>query len=245
MFFLKRFIVIALLQLLIFSFIFTLFVFSFNQRREVSKVQSKALASVIAEQASYYFEENNGKFSSNDFFSFLDNRIGVEKLTSAFNVNPPELLTVYFRSDILRGVVNAGTDINLIKDDNSPFNQSNKFFFNNKYVAIKPFYIESSEKPYGVVRIETSNIPILTEVLYNNGIFYMLLFLILNNQAFLFYLWMRKKKSLDVETGYLKESSLGSIKIMHKLLGDVIEDHKGSDISKNSSSNILNIDDKK
>jgi hypothetical protein len=56
---------------------------------------------------------------------------------------------------------------------------------------------------------------------------------------------MRKKKSLDVETGYLKESSLGSIKIMHKLLGDVIEDHKTSDISKNSSSNILNIDDKK
>tara|TARA_B100001769_G_scaffold42005_1_gene29217 strand:+ start:539 stop:1276 length:738 start_codon:yes stop_codon:yes gene_type:complete len=245
MFFLKRFIVIALLQLLIFSFIFTLFVFSFNQRREVSKVQSKALASVIAEQASYYFEENNGKFSSNDFFSFLDNRIGVEKLTSAFNVNPPELLTVYFRSDILRGVVNAGTDINLIKDDNSPFNQSNRFFFNNKYVAIKPFYIESSDKPYGVVRIETSNIPILTEVLYNNGIFYMLLFLILNNQAFLFYLWMRKKKSLDVETGYLKESSLGSIKIMHKLLGDVIEDHKASDIPKKSSSNILNIDDKK
>ena len=73
----------------------------------------------------------------------------------------------------------------------------------------------------------------------------MLLFLILNNQAFLFYLWMRKKKSLDVETGYLKESSLGSIKIMHKLLGDVIEDHKVSDIPKKSSSNILNIDDKK
>ena len=79
---------------------------------------------MIAEQASYYFEENNGKFSSNDFFSFLDNRIGVEKLTSAFNVNPPELLTVYFRSDILRGVVNAGTDINLIKD--AMFSSSNE-----------------------------------------------------------------------------------------------------------------------
>ena len=99
--------------------------------------------------------------------------------------------------------------------------------------------------PYGVVRIETSNIPILTEVLYNNGLFYMLLFLILNNQAFLFYLWTKKKKSLDVDTGYLKESSLGSIKIMHKLLGDVIQDHKTPNTENNKPANVLNIDDKK
>ena len=170
MYFLKRLIVIVLLQLLIFSFIFTLFVFSFNQRREVSKNQSKALASVIAEQASNYFEENNNNFSSKDFFNFLDDQIGVQKLTNAFNVNPPELLTVYFRSDIMKGIVNAGTDDNLNKDDDSPFNKTNKFFFNNKYVAIKPFFIGTSDMPYGVVRIETSNIPILTEVLYNNGL---------------------------------------------------------------------------
>ena len=132
MYFLKRLIVIVLVQLLIFSFIFTLFVFSFNQRREVSKNQSKALASVIAEQASNYFEENNNNFSSKDFFNFLDDQIGVQKLTNAFNVNPPELLTVYFRSDIMKGIVNAGTDDNLNKDDDSPFNNTNKFFFNNK-----------------------------------------------------------------------------------------------------------------
>ena len=56
---------------------------------------------------------------------------------------------------------------------------------------------------------------------------------------------MRKKKSLDIETGYLKESSLGSIKIMHKLLGDIIVDHSVTDSGKKNSSNILNIDDKK
>mgnify|MGYP006114213499 FL=1 len=245
MYFLRRFLVIALIQLIIFSFIFTLFVFSFNQRREVSKNQSKALASIIAEQASNYFEENNRNFSSNDFFNFLDNQIGVQKLTNAFNVNPPEILTIYFRTDIIKGNVDAGTDSRLNKDDNSPLNRSNKFFFNNKYVAIKPFFVGTSDTPYGVVRIETSNIPILTEVLYNNGIFYMLLFLILNNQAFLFYLWMRKKRSLDVDTGYLKESSLGSIKIMHKLLSDVIEDHKSSVTNKDNPNNVLSIDDKK
>ena len=132
MFFLKRFIVIALLQLLIFSFIFTLFVFSFNQRREVSKVQSKALASVIAEQASYYFEENNGKFSYNDFFSFLDNRIGVDKLTSAFNVNPPELLTVYFRSDISNYFGLESMVVTHLRDDAS----STRVYCKNCYSCI-------------------------------------------------------------------------------------------------------------
>ena len=67
MYFLKRFIVIVLIQLLIFSFILTLFVFSFNQRREVSKTQSKALASVIAEQASNYYSQNTRNLSSKDF----------------------------------------------------------------------------------------------------------------------------------------------------------------------------------
>ena len=153
MYFFKRFVVIALIQLLIFSFIFTLFVFSFNQRREVSKNQSKALASVIAEQASNYYDQNDKNLSSKDFFIFLDNQIGVEKLTNAFNVNPPELLTIYFRSDILKGTVNAGTDNNLNKDDASPFNRTNRFFFNNKYVAIKPFFISDFDKHYGVVRI--------------------------------------------------------------------------------------------
>ena len=136
MYFLKRFLLIVLLQVVIFSFIFTLFIFNFNQRREVNKTQSKALATVIAEQATKYFEISKNNFSSKEFFSYLDKQIGVDKLTNAFNLNPPELLTIYFRSDIEKGYVNAGTDDNLKKDDNSSLNKSTKYFFNNKYVAI-------------------------------------------------------------------------------------------------------------
>lgn len=247
MYFLKRFLLIVLLQVIIFSFIFTLFIFNFNQRREVNKTQSKALATVIAEQATKYFEISKNNFSSKEFFSYLDKQIGVDKLTNAFNLNPPELLTIFFRSDIEKGYVNAGTDDNLKKDDNSSLNKSTKYFFNNKYVAIKPFFLKNSDSPFGVVRIETSNIPILVDVLSSNGIFYLFLFLILNNQAFLFYLWIRKKKDVVLDKGYLKESSLGSIKIMHKLLGDVIEDHNSQDSSESKApkNNILNIDKKK
>lgn len=248
MYFLKRFSVIVLIQLLILSFIFILFLFNFNQRREINKIQSKELASIIGEQASNYFQKNRNHYSSNDFFNYLDSQIGVQKLTNAFNVNPPEILTIYFVSDIEKGVVNAGVDANFAKDDTAAINKQIKYFFNNKYVAIKPFFLNGYDKPYGIVRIETSTIPILTDVLAHSGIFYLFLYLILNNQAFLFYLWVRKKQDVVLEQGYLKESSLGAIKIMHKLLGDVIDDHKevdGSKSASNDKTNIINLDDKK
>ena len=61
-------------------------------------------------------------------------------------------------------------------------------------------------------------------------------------------MWVRKKQDVVLEQGYLKESSLGAIKIMHKLLGDVIDDHKevdGSKSASNDKTNIINLDDKK
>ena len=248
MYFLKRFAVITSIQLLILSFIFVLFIFNFNQRREINKIQSKELASIVAEQASNYFQKNKINYSSNDFFNYLDSQIGIQKLTTAFNLNSPEILTIYFRSDIEKGIVDAGVDSNFNKDDTSPANKSIKYFFNNKYVAIKPFFLDGAKKLHGVVRIETNTIPILTNVLANNGIFYLFLFLILNNQAFLFYLWVRKKKDVVLDQGYLKDSSLGAIKIMHKLLGDIIDDHKESKDAESINdiaTNIVNLDDKK
>ena len=128
MYFLKRLSVIALIQFLILSFIFILFLFNFNQRREVNKIQSKELASIIGEQASNYFQKNRNHYSSNDFFNYLDSQIGVQKLTNAFNVNPPEILTIYFVSDIEKGVVNAGVDANFAKDDTAAINKQIKYF---------------------------------------------------------------------------------------------------------------------
>jgi hypothetical protein len=53
----------------------------------------------------------------------------------------------------------------------------------------------------------------------------LLLFLILNNQAFLFYLWTKKKRPAGSDLEYIKESSIGSIKIMQKILNQIIDDH--------------------
>ena len=70
----------------------------------------------------------------------------------------------------------------------------------------------------GVVRVEVDNIPLILRTLSTNAVFYLLLFLILNNQAFLFYLWTKKKKPPISDTSYIKESSIGSIKIMQKII---------------------------
>jgi len=37
---------------------------------------------------------------------------------------------------------------------------------------------------------------------------------------------MRRKKEVVFEKGYLKEHSIGALKIMHKVLGDIIQDHE-------------------
>ena len=52
---------------------------------------------------------------------------------------------------------------------------------------------------------------------------------VLNNQAFILYLFSRRKKEELIDKGYLKEHSIGALKIMHKVLGDIIEDHPNND----------------
>ena len=87
----------------------------------------------------------------------------------------------------------------------------------------------------GVVRVEVDNIPLILRTLSTNAVFYLLLFLILNNQAFLFYLWTKKKKPPITDTSYIKESSIGSIKIMQKILNQIIEDHNNISDEKNKN----------
>ena len=168
------------------------------------------------------------------FISFLDSNIGIDELSSAFAITKPNIISIYFSNDIISGKVNAGVDENFQKDDAAEINKDEKYFFNNKYVAIRPFY-ETNEKPMGVVRVEVDNIPLILRTLSTNAVFYLLLFLILNNQAFLFYLWTKKKRPPISDTSYIKESSIGSIKIMQKIINQIIEDHKNETDEKNKN----------
>ena len=70
----------------------------------------------------------------------------------------------------------------------------------------------------------------LLNVIESDFLLYVAMLVVFNNQAYILYLFTRKKKEeVFVDKGYLKEHSIGALKIMHKVLGDIIEDHPAGD----------------
>jgi len=231
MYYFKRFIIILVIEILILSFISTIFIFNFNLERESLKKQSKQFTELVANQAGIFFSNKDN--NPNNFINYLDSSIGIDELSSAFAITKPDIISIYFKEDIDSGNVNAGVNSDYQKDTQNEINQNIKFFFNNKYVAIRPFY-DLDKVFLGVVRVEIDNIPLILRTLSTNAVFYLLLFLILNNQAFLFYLWTKKKRPQVDDISYIKESSLGSIKIMQKIINQILEDHN-NDSKKNDN----------
>tara|TARA_B100000927_G_scaffold277989_1_gene260138 strand:+ start:524 stop:1219 length:696 start_codon:yes stop_codon:yes gene_type:complete len=231
MYYFKRFIIILVIEILILSFISTIFIFNFNLERESLKKQSKQFTELVANQAGIFFSNKDN--NPNNFINYLDSSIGIDELSSAFAITKPDIISIYFKEDIDSGNVNAGVNSDYQKDTQNEINQNIKFFFNNKYVAIRPFY-DLDKFFLGVVRVEIDNIPLILRTLSTNAVFYLLLFLILNNQAFLFYLWTKKKRPQVDDISYIKESSLGSIKIMQKIINQILEDHN-NDSKKNDN----------
>ena len=231
MYYFKRFIIILVIEILILSFISTIFIFNFNLERESLKKQSKQFTELVANQAGIFFSNKDN--NPNNFINYLDSSIGIDELSSAFAITKPDIISIYFKEDIDSGNVNAGVNSDYQKDTQNEINQNIKFFFNNKYVAIRPFY-DLDKSFLGIVRVEIDNIPLILRTLSTNAVFYLLLFLILNNQAFLFYLWTKKKRPQVDDISYIKESSLGSIKIMQKIINQILEDHN-NDSKKNDN----------
>ena len=58
MYYLRRFLIIFIIQIVIFAFISTIFIFNFNLERESLKKQSKQFTELIAKQAGIYFTNN-------------------------------------------------------------------------------------------------------------------------------------------------------------------------------------------
>jgi hypothetical protein len=54
----------------------------------------------------------------------------------------------------------------------------------------------------------------------------------------------RKKKEIVFEKGYLRNNSVGALKIMHKILGDVIADHELEEQGVQKEDSVKNSDGK-
>ena len=95
MYYLRRFLIIFIIQIVIFAFISTIFIFNFNLERESLKKQSKQFTELIAKQAGIYFTANEQK-NTKGFISYLDSNIGIDELSSAFAITKPNIISVSY-----------------------------------------------------------------------------------------------------------------------------------------------------
>ncbi|MCI0453889.1 MAG: hypothetical protein L0Y68_02700 [Candidatus Dadabacteria bacterium] len=209
------------IELCIFAFVGLVFLFQFDKAKVELVNKTRAIAETIGEQARSFFSQRMKEGTSDEFFIFLDQRLGRKKLFNTFEIAPK------FFSVVLRRDVESGKVPEEIKDDFYPkkgYTVSDK---NGMVTVSVPFTIQSQSEPFGIVKIDSDTQALMEKVFADNSILYAAILVVLNNQAFILYILLRRRKEVIFEKGYLREHSVGALKIMYKVLGDIIQDHEG------------------
>ncbi len=208
------------IELCIFAFVGLVFLFQFDKAKMEIVNKTKAIAETIGEQAGSFFSHRKDG-TSDEFFLFLDERLGRKKLFNTFEIAPK-----FFSVVLKRDIQNAKAPDNF-KDDFYPKKGYSVENHDGIISVLVPFVLQGQSEPFGIVKIDSDTHSIMEQVLSDNFLFYAAILVVLNNQAFIFHLLLRKRKEVIFEKGYLKEHSIGALKIMHKVLGDIIVDHEG------------------
>ena len=203
------------IEICILALIGLVFLFQFNRAKSEFVSKTRAISETIGDLAIDYYTEQGVEPTSGDFYMFLDKRLGRKKLFNTFEISP-KFFSVVFNNE---GFLSSDYDLEggySVKDSNGILS------------VLVPFSGGSDQSEHlGIVKIDSDTRAILKKVFANNYLLYAAMLIVLNNQAFIFYLLMRRKREVVFEKGYLKEHSIGALKIMHKVLGDIIEDHQG------------------
>lgn len=238
-------IVSILVELCIFALVGLVFLFQYTKAKEDFVTKTRAVAETIGDLSGSFFSEDNNNPSSDEFYHFLDERLGRKKLFNTFEL-APKFFSVRFAKDLNYSDENKGV---FMQDmDPKDYKVENKAGMISVSV---PFTIKDMMEPYGIIKIDSDKSAIAKKVLSDNFLLYAAMLVVFNNQAFIVFLLLRRKKEVVFEKGYLRENSLGALKIMHKLLGDMIVDNEtipdkpdteSSDISRNSNKkNVISI----
>lgn len=233
---------VVLVELGIIFLIGIVFYFQFDNAKGEFVNKTRAIAETIGEQASTYFSDFGKEPTSDEFYLFLDERLGRKKLFNTFEI-APKFFSVVFKKDVEQGYVSGY----FLKDFYPVEGYSVKK--NRGIISVSvPFVSRQESEPFGIVKIDSDTKTILQKVFADNFLLYAAMLVVFNNQAFILYLFTRKKKEeviVDIDKGYLKEHAIGALKITHKVLGDIIDDHavseeertseasKAKDVSKN------------
>ncbi len=210
------------IEICILALIGLVFLFQFDKAKNEFVSKTRAISETIGDLASDFYSEEGHVPASGGFYHFLDKRLGRKKLFNTFEI-APKFFSVVFRDDFM-GKSESNNNLFL-----SEFYPEGGFSVRDTDGVISvsvPFSTRMETEPFGIVKIDSDTKSILKRVFADNYLLYLAMLIVLNNQAFILYLLMKRKKEVVFDKGYLREHSIGALKIMHKVLGDIIQDHK-------------------
>lgn len=201
------------IEICILALIGLVFLFQFNTAKSEFVTKTRAISETIGDLAIDFYSEEGIEPTSGDFYLFLDKRLGRKKLFNTFEISPKFFSVIFNREGFLTNDYDLEEGYS-VKDSNGILS------------VLVPFSGRDQSEYLGLVKIDSDTSAILKKVFADNYLLYAAMLIVLNNQAFIFYLLTRRKREVVFEKGYLKEHSIGALKIMHKVLGDIIEDHQ-------------------
>ena len=201
------------IEICILALIGLVFLFQFNTAKSEFVTKTRAISETIGDLAIDFYSEEGIEPTSGDFYLFLDKRLGRKKLFNTFEISPKFFSVVFNREGFLTNDYDLEEGYS-VKDSNGILS------------VLVPFSGRDQSEYLGLVKIDSDTSAILKKVFADNYLLYAAMLIVLNNQAFIFYLLTRRKREIVFEKGYLKEHSVGALKIMYKVLGDIIEDHQ-------------------
>jgi len=107
--------------------------------------------------------------------------------------------------------------------------QFNRIQEYQKTIAVNlPLYREGQKTPYGLIRVEHDIRNLPRDIFYKNLLSYILIGIFFNGllAALVFGFLEKRSQVVYLERGYLKEYALGALKLHHKILGQIIDDHE-------------------
>lgn len=216
---------ISMIELGIVALIGVVFYFQFDNAKREFVTRTRAIAETIGDQATSFYQDHGEGSTSDEFYLFLDERLGRQKLFNTFGVSPK-----FFSVTFTKQGENEMASGHFLESTYPPEGYSVEKYAGKISVSV-PFLAPQAEGPLGIVKIDSDTKTLMKEVFADNFLLYVAILVVLNNQAFILYLFFRRRRE-EVPfggEGYLKEHSVSALKLMHKVLGDIIEDHASED----------------
>lgn len=216
---------ISMVELLIIALIGVVFYFQFDNAKKEFVTRTRAIAETIGDQATSFYQDRGAESTSDEFYLFLDERLGREKLFNTFGVSPK-----FFSVTFTKQGENEMVSGHFLENSYPPEGYSVEKYAGKISVSV-PFLAPQADGLLGIVKIDSDTKTLMKKVFADNFLLYVAILVVLNNQAFILYLFFRRKKEEMPfgGEGYLKEHSISALKLMHKVLGDIIEDHASED----------------